>query len=172
MVPGNMRGVPHREGYGALRGGPGSDCGQFGRGNTLSRDPLSSRDSLASPDPEGPRIEKIQSREAILKKSSFQYRMKFSIGNGFFISGPSLATEKQGLGLKFSIENESFKPRMKISSENENFVAWGNGFFFMRSSENEIFRSPGPLGSFRLSSIELVRARTSVLPPSFLRRDS
>ena len=27
--------------------------------------------------PEGPRIEKIQSREAILKTSSFQYGMKF-----------------------------------------------------------------------------------------------
>ena len=96
--------------------------------------------------PEGPRIEKIQSREAILTKSSFQYRMKISIENGFFIPGPSLATEKQGLGLKFSIENENFKPRMKISSENENFVR-GGMFFFMRSSENEFFRSPGPLGS-------------------------
>ena len=62
-------------------------------------------------------IEKNQSREAILKKSSFQYGMKFSIENGCFIPGPSLAAEKQGLGLKFSIENEIFKPRMKISSE-------------------------------------------------------
>ena len=61
------------------------------------------------PSPEGPRIEKIQSREAILKKSSFQYGMKFSIENGFFIPGPSLAAEKQGLGLKFSIEIENFK---------------------------------------------------------------
>ena len=34
---------------------------------------------------------------------------------------------------------------MKISSENENFVRGGNDFF-MRSSENEFFRSPGPLG--------------------------
>ena len=51
--------------------------------------------------------------------------MKFSIENGFFISGPSLAAEKQGVGLKFSIENEIFKPRMKISSENENFVRGG-----------------------------------------------
>ena len=50
------------------------------------------------PLPEGPRIEKIQSREAILKKSSFQYGMKFSIENVFFILGPSLAAEKQGSG--------------------------------------------------------------------------
>ena len=51
--------------------------------------------------PEGPRIEKNQSREAILKKSSFEYGMKFSIENGFFIPSPSLAAEKQGPGLKF-----------------------------------------------------------------------
>ena len=80
-----------------------------------------------------------------IEKSSFQYRMKFSIENEIFIPGPSLAAERQGLRLKFSIENENFKPRMKISSENANFVR-GNGFFFMRSSENEFFRSPGPLG--------------------------
>ena len=75
--------------------------------------------------PEGPRIEKIQSREALLKKSSFQYGMNFSIENDIFIPGPSLAAEKQGLGLKFSIKNE------KISSGNENLVraTWGNGFF-------------------------------------------
>ena len=96
--------------------------------------------------PEDPRIEKIQSRETILKTSSFQYGMKISIENEIFIPGPSLAAEKQDLGLKFSIENEIFKPRMKISSENENFVRGGMGFFFMRSSENEFFRSPGPLG--------------------------
>ena len=75
--------------------------------------------------PEGPRIERIQSRKAILKISSFQYRMKFSIKNEIFIPGPSLAAEKQGLGLKFSIENEIFKPRMKISSDNDNFVRGG-----------------------------------------------
>ena len=56
--------------------------------------------------PEGPRIENIQSREAISKKSSFQYGMKLSIENGFFIPGQSLAAENQGLGLKLSIENE------------------------------------------------------------------
>ena len=85
---------------------------------------------LSPSTPEGPRIEKIQSREAILKKSSFQYGMKFSTENGFFIPGPSLAAEKQGPGLKFLIENEIFKLRMKISSENENFVQWGNDAFF------------------------------------------
>ena len=57
-----------------------------------------------------------------MKKSSFQYGMTFSIENVFFILGPSLAVEKQGLGLTFSIENEIFKPRMQISSENENSV--------------------------------------------------
>ena len=86
--------------------------------------------------PEGPRIEKIQSREAILKKSSFQYGMKFSIENGFFIPGPSLAAEKQGLGLKFSIENEIFKPRMKMSSENEHCVRGGMVFSCVRARMN------------------------------------
>ena len=86
--------------------------------------------------PEGPRIEKIQSRQAILTKSSFQYRMKFSIENGFFVPGPSLAAEKQGLGLKCSIENENFKPRMKISSENDNFVRGGMVFSCVRARMN------------------------------------
>ena len=92
-----------------------------------------------------PGLKKIQSREAILKKSSFQYGMKFSIENGFFIPGPSLAAEKQGLGLKFSIENENFKPRMKISSENENFVRGGMVFSCVRARMN--FFDPGPSGS-------------------------
>ena len=41
--------------------------------------------------------------------------MKFSIKNGFFVPGPSLAAEKQGLGLKFSIENESALPNISTS---------------------------------------------------------
>ena len=49
--------------------------------------------------------------------------------------------------MKFSIEDAIFKPRTKISSENGNFIPYWNGFF-MRSSENEFFRSPGPLGPF------------------------
>ena len=78
--------------------------------------------------PEGPRIGKNQSREAILKKSSLQHGLKFSIENEIFIPGPSLAAEKQDLGLKFPIENEIFKPRMKTTSENENFVCGGVAF--------------------------------------------
>ena len=65
-----------------------------------------------------------------------------SIENDIFIPGPSLTAERQGPGLKISIEIEIFKPRMKFSSENENFVRGGMGFF-MRSSENEFFRSWG-----------------------------
>ena len=81
-------------------------------------------------------MKKIQSREAILKKSSFQYGMKISIENEIFIPGPSPAAEKLGLGLKFSIENEKFKPRMKISSENENFVRGGMIFSCVRARMN------------------------------------
>ena len=83
------------------------------------------------PGPEGPRIEEIQSREAILKKSSFLYRMKVSIENEIFIPGPFL-----GLGLKFSIENEIFKLRVEISSENENFVRGGMVFSCVRARMN------------------------------------
>ena len=71
-----------------------------------------------------------------MKKSSFQYGMKFSIENGFFIPGSSLAAEKQGLGLNFSIENEIFKPRMKISTENEHFVRGGLVFSCVRARMN------------------------------------
>ena len=56
--------------------------------------------------------------------------MKFSIESGFFIPGPSLTAEKQGLGMKILIENENFKPRMKISSENEKFKRGGMVFLF------------------------------------------
>ena len=93
--------------------------------------------------PEGPRIEKIQSREAILKKSRFQYGMNISIENEIFILGPSLTAEKQGPGLKFSIEIEIFKPRMKISTENENFVRGGMVFSCVRARMN--FFDPGAL---------------------------
>ena len=62
--------------------------------------------------------------------------MRFSIENGFFIPGPSLAAEKQGSGLKFSIENENCKPRMKFSSENENFVRGGMVFSCVRARMN------------------------------------
>ena len=58
-------------------------------------------------DPEGPRIEKIQSREAILKESSFQYRMKVSIENGFIIPG----RRKTGPGIElFNVEPEPPEP--------------------------------------------------------------
>ena len=70
---------------------------------------------VGGPYPEGPRIEKIQSREAILKKSSFQYGMKFSIETEIFIPGPFLAAEKQGLALKISI------PESNFHTENGNF---------------------------------------------------
>ena len=88
--------------------------------------------------PEGPRFEKDSISRGDIEKIKLQYGMAFSIDIVLFIPGPCLAAEKQGSGLKFSIENENFKPRMKFSSENENFVRGGMFFFcfFMRSSEN------------------------------------
>ena len=55
-----------------------------------------------------------------IEKIKLSIRNEFSIQKVFFIPGPSPTVEKQDLGLKFSIENEIFKPRMKFSSENEN----------------------------------------------------
>ena len=77
---------------------------------------------------EGPNIEKIQSRDARLKNSKFQSRNETFDRECVFQSDPSLAAEKRGLGLKFSSENESFEPRMNISSENDFFVRVGMVF--------------------------------------------
>ena len=73
--------------------------------------------------------------------------MEFSIENGFFYSGPLPGRRKTRPEIEifnrewnFQTENENFKREWK-------FCAWGNVFFlFTRSSENEFFRSPGPLG--------------------------
>ena len=53
--------------------------------------------------------------------------MRFSIENSFFNRSPSPATEKQGLGWKISVEDEHFKPRTKLSSENCFYCACGLG---------------------------------------------
>ena len=98
------------------------------------------RSSIAKPiviwetHPEGPKIEKIQPRDASLKNSRFQSRNETFDREWFFQSDPSLAAEKQGLGLKFSIENEIFKPRMKISSENDFSCVWE---WFFQAIERE-----------------------------------
>ena len=83
-----------------------------------------------------PGLKTCQSREAIVKKSSVQYRMKFSIENGFSFRAPLWLQKKQGPGLKFSIENEDFKPRINISSENENVVRGGMVFSCVRARMN------------------------------------
>ena len=76
--------------------------------------------------------------------------MKISSENEIFIPGPSLTAEKQGPGLKFSIENENFKPRMKISSENENFVRGGMVFSCVRARMN--FFDPGALWDLKINT--------------------
>ena len=86
--------------------------------------------------PEGPKIEKIQSRDARLKNSRFQSRNEIFDRGWFFQSDPSLAAEGRGLGFKFSIENEIFEPRMKISSENDLFVRVGMVFSSDRARMN------------------------------------
>ena len=81
-----------------------------------------------------------------LKIQDFNLGMKFSIENGFFNLTPPWLQKNRAWDFSFAIENEHFKPRMTISSENDIFRACGNGLF-KRSSENDFFfRSLGPLG--------------------------
>ena len=95
--------------------------------------------------PRGPQDRKNSISRGDIEKIKLSIRNEIFIENEIFILGPSLAAEKQGLGLKFSIENEIFKPRMKISSENENFVRGGMVFF--HAFEREwILSIPGPSG--------------------------
>ena len=78
--------------------------------------------------------------------------MNFSIENEMFIPGPSLAAEKQGLRLKFSIENEHFKARLKISSENDNFVRGRMVFSCVRA--RMIFFDPRALWDVKARSLQ------------------
>ena len=94
--------------------------------------------TLGFPDHRAPGLKLIQSPEAILKESSFQYGMEFSIENGFFIPTCSLAAEKKGPGLEFSNENENFKTKMNISSENGSFVRGGMFFFIILQFPNAV----------------------------------
>ena len=70
--------------------------------------------------------------------------MKFSIENGFFIPSPFLAAEKQGLGLKFSNENEYFKPIMRLFQARMVLSCVGNGFSCVRA--RFVFSISGPSG--------------------------
>ena len=66
--------------------------------------------------PEGPRIEKNQSREAILKKSSFRYGMKVSIENVFSFWAPLWPQKNRA-------RDWNFRARMKISNQERIFQA-------------------------------------------------
>ena len=84
---------------------------------------------------------KIQSREARLKKSSFQYGMKLSIENEIFIPGSLSGRRKTGpRGIEIFNREWNFR-----QTENENFKrewsylrAWGN-ILFIWSSEMILF---------------------------------
>ena len=56
--------------------------------------------------------------------------MEFSVENGLFNPSHSLAAEKQRPGLKSSCENENFKPRTRLSSENGSFMRCVGECFF------------------------------------------
>ena len=95
--------------------------------------------------PEGPRIEKKSISRGNIEKIKLSIRNEIFNREWFFHSGPLSGRRKTGPGIEifnrewnFQTENEDFKREWK-------FRAWGNGFF-MRSSENDFFRSPGPLG--------------------------
>ena len=70
---------------------------------------------------EGPRTEKCN-LERQYRKSSFQYGMKFSIENSFFIPSPSLAAEKLSKAWDWN-----FQAGMKSSNRDSNFKR--EGFF-------------------------------------------
>ena len=70
---------------------------------------------------------------------NFQSRMKFSFRALLW------PQKNRAWDWDFSIENEIFKPRMKISSENENFVRGGMVFFSCVRARMNFF-DPGPSG--------------------------
>ena len=82
-----------------------------------------------------------------LGKTTQRARLKFSSENVFINPSPSLTAAKQGPGLRnFPSENMKFSNREWNYHTREWLIrAWGNGSF-MRSIENEIFQSLGPLG--------------------------
>ena len=73
--------------------------------------------------------------QVLLEDLGFRYEMNFSIEKGVFDPSPSLAAVLQGPGLTFSSENEKFKTRMNISSEN--FFLVRGGMFFLCAFERE-----------------------------------
>ena len=89
-------------------------------------------------------VDMLGSGDTMLKKSSFQYGMKFSIENCFFILSHSqtLDAEKQGPGFNISSENNNFKLRMNISSTNGSFMR--GGMVFPREAPNRSRKQPQP----------------------------
>ena len=95
--------------------------------------------------PRGPKDWKNSILRDNIEKIKLSIRNEIFNREWFFHSGPLSGRRKTRPEIEifnrewnFQTENEKFKREWK-------FRAWGNGFF-MRSSENEFFRSPGPLG--------------------------
>ena len=93
--------------------------------------------------PRGPRDWKNSISRGNIEKIKLSIRNEIFNRDGFFIPGPSLTAEKQGPGLKFSIENEkfqtengTFQARMKISCVGE--------WFFHAFERELIFSISGP----------------------------
>ena len=92
--------------------------------------------------PRGPQDwKKINLERQYWNNQAFNTECNFH-SNGFFNPNPSLAEEEEeeeeeeGPGLKCSSENENFKPRMKLSSENGSFVRGGMVFSCVRARIN------------------------------------
>ena len=95
--------------------------------------------------PEGPRIEKLQSREAMLKNQAFNTELN-SQSRMFFHSGPLSGRKKN------KAWDCNFQARTIISNREWKFqsrmVLLCVRACFVCSSENDLFRSLGPLGYF------------------------
>ena len=81
-------------------------------GNAAGFSPPTPPQPLRPPSQRAPGMKQFYLEKRSWKNQAFNTEWNVQSRMFFFIPGPSLAAEKQGPGLKFSIENENFKPRM------------------------------------------------------------
>ena len=75
--------------------------------------------------PEGPKIDKIQSRDARLTKASFENGMKLAVENGYFNPAPLWLQKNKALSSEndSSNQNLNFQARMFRSLRHDNKIS-------------------------------------------------